>query len=180
MKGIGALSCIVFTILCAVAGSSTGFALRGVDWKFYGGVPIDGLNLCFYDANGVVREPGDHVRVWTKCLPQEALDRIDSEKTSEAAAQKIAKYYVPPYAIVEDIDIDQLLGVVVYEAKANIAYVQSKTSIFYELNCSERMQRELSVNLATGYSSHTARGWQYVSPEGNVVTLLKILCPSGN
>jgi hypothetical protein len=63
---LGALAFILF----AVAGIPIGFTQASVDWKLYGGASIDGASFCFYDANGVVQEPGNQIRVWTKCLPE--------------------------------------------------------------------------------------------------------------
>ena len=53
-----------------------GFTQAGVDWKYYGAASVDGLSMCFYDANGVVQEPGNQIRVWTKCLPQEGINSV--------------------------------------------------------------------------------------------------------
>jgi hypothetical protein len=77
------------SILFTVTGAAIGFTQAGIDWKFYGGASLDGASLCFYDAIGVVREPGNQVRVWTKCLPQETLDQDNPAKMTEDAAQKI-------------------------------------------------------------------------------------------
>ena len=177
----GALAFILFT----VAGVPIGFTQAGVDWKFYGGASVDGASLCFYDANGVVQEPGNQIRVWTKCLPQEALDHVDLEKDFagkllENAAQKMLRGYVAPIVAVGEMKFDQMPAVVGYEEIADVDYVKPQSRIFYEIGCSERMIRELSIHIeARGKvgSFDTPRDWQHVAPETNRATLLKILCP---
>lgn len=185
MKGIQAPAFIL--IASFIADLPAAFAEVSVDWKYYGGFPIEGdsLSLCFYDANGVVQDPEHRVKVWIKCLPESALNRIDIQKDfggqiAKNAAQKIADYYVPPIAMVEEIDFDHMIGIAAYEEIANIGHLQPQARIFYELNCSERMLRELSINVqakSESGSSDVPRDWKYVPPEGNAARLLKILCP---
>jgi hypothetical protein len=157
-----------------------------VDWKFYGGAPVDGdHSLCFYDAKGIVQGLQGHIRVWTKCLPQTAMDSIDIKKDFagqilENTAQKVAHYYVPPIAALEAVDVDQAMTITQYEETADISNIQPRASIFYELNCPERMMRELSIYVqASGKSGSRDKpsDWRYVPPEGNGARLLKILCP---
>src|SRR5260221_9204975 len=86
-----------------------------VDWKMYG-TAFDGGGVCFYDAKGVARTPDEHIRVWTKCLSQKDLDSVDikselGKKIIENAARKVIDSYVPPIALVEDINFDQAMEV---------------------------------------------------------------------
>jgi hypothetical protein len=66
---------------------------------------------------------------------------------SEGTARKVGSYYVPPIAAVETINVDQSMTITQYEVTADIDNIQPQAQIFYELNCSERMTRELSMNL---------------------------------
>ena len=64
--------------LVAAAGAIAAALIRpvhaaDVDWKMYGATGAPNANICFYDANGVVKL-SDHVRFWTKCLIQRELD----------------------------------------------------------------------------------------------------------
>src|SRR5262245_9935589 len=81
--------------------------------------------------------------------------------------------YIPPIALVEDATYDQAVTVIQYEETAN-------SRIFYELNCSERMLRELSMyvraNGKEGFKNKPS-DWKYVAPETNGARLLTILCP---
>jgi hypothetical protein len=170
---------LAFTLF-TVAGVPIGFTQAGVDWKFYGGASVDGLSMCFYDANAVVQEPGNQLQVWTKCLPQEALDQDNPVKMAEDLVQKIQDGYVPPIVVVGKVKSDQIPDIVSYEEIANVDDVKPQSRIFYEIGCSEGMIRELSIYIeAKGkvVSSDTPREWQHVAPETNAATLLKILCP---
>ena len=172
------MASILFTVMCVPAGMAQTLS---VDWKFYGGAPIDGDTLCFYEAKGVLQRPDGHLRVWTKCLLLKELDNINFEsdlgkKVIENSARKVYKYYIPPVNIVQDIDFNQMLAIVRYEETANISYIQSRAQIFYELNCSERMLQELSIDILGSAPRNKASEWGFVPPEGNAARLLKILC----
>src|SRR6266436_3955817 len=169
MKRVGTLASILFTVMYAPAGMAQTLS---VDWKYYGGAPIDGDTLCFYEAKGVILRPDGHVRVWTECLLLKELDSIDiksdlGKKIMENTVQKVGHYYVPPIAVVEDIDVNQSAVITQYEETANISYLQPRAQILYELNCSERMLQELSIDIRGSGSSNKPRDWKFVPPKGN-------------
>jgi hypothetical protein len=158
-----------------------------VDWKMYGTASVGGDTVCFYEAMGISRTADRHLRVWTKCLLQKDLDGVDlksdlGRKIAESTARKMLlgrPVYVPPIATVEDADFDQALVVTQYEQTANFSNIQPYAQIFYELNCSERMRRELSIHIRSNGKedfSDKPSDWRYVPPEGSAATLLKILC----
>jgi hypothetical protein len=137
-------------LLFTVAGVPIGFTQAGIDWKFYGGASVDGASLCFYDAIGVVQEPGNQIRVWTKCLPQEAVEGLPLKKDLvENAVQKIRDGYVPPIVVTGDMKFDQVPDIVGYEEIANLGDIQPQSRMFYEIGCSEWMIRELSIDIET-------------------------------
>jgi hypothetical protein len=184
MKRILALTYIIFIS----ANTSVCFAeASDVDWKFYGGAPTDdGHTLCFYDANGVVREPAGQIRVWIKCLLQKEADAINIKKSFDGrildgAARKVARYYVPPIAKVETLNSDQAMSITTYEETADISDIQPRAQIFYELNCPEKMERELSISILNN-GKHGDRDkpseWKYIPPEGNAARLLRLICPA--
>jgi hypothetical protein len=156
-----------------------------VDWKMYGTASIDGGVVCFYESKGVIAQSASTLRVWTKCLLQKDLDSVDfdddlGKKIVDSSARKVIKGYMPPIAVVEDMDLDQAIGVIQAEEIANLSNIHPSGRLFYELNCSERMMRRLSTyvrdfNGKEGFS-HEPSGWEYVPPEGNGARLLKILC----
>jgi hypothetical protein len=77
---IDILACILF------AGSASAEPVQqlNVDWKLYGAASVNGKTLCFYQPDG-------HARVWTKCIPQTALEAAfendPDKKITEATAQ---------------------------------------------------------------------------------------------
>jgi len=157
-----------------------------VDWKMYGIASVEGGSVCFYDANGVTRTPAKYVRVWTKCLLQKDLDSVDIKRDFdgrilEKAARKWVSQYVPPIAIVEDLNSEQAIDVIRYEETVKVSDIQPHARFFYELNCPERMIRNLSTyvraNGKEGFNEKPSN-WQHVPPEGTGATLLKILCPT--
>jgi hypothetical protein len=73
-----------------------------------------------------------------------------------------------------------MVGIVTAEQTANIAHIQPSAQIYYEINCTDRMLRELSITVRTSGGAtegkHTPSNWRDVPPEGNAATLLKLLC----
>ena len=177
MKSIGAIAIVLFAIVVPREGVAQAL---GVDWKLYGGDTTGGVSLCFYDAHSVVRGPEDHIRVWVKCLSQKDMEAIDlSESSVEKSAKRLAGGYVPPIVVAGKMDSDQTVAITSYEEVANTGRAKPLASIFYELSCSERRLRELSIHVhAKGKSgsSDKPRDWKYILPEGNAANLLKILC----
>ena len=170
--------CMLFGVIAGAACLAQGLS---VDWKFYGGAKLgddasgaklgdDGKGICFYDAKGIVAQKADgHIRVWTKCLLQKDLDGIDPKtalggKIIESAAEHMAH---------------QSVTIVMYEQTANIGNLRPQSSILYELNCSDQMLRELSIDLQINGKSgsvHKPRDWSYIPPESNAARLAKLLC----
>jgi hypothetical protein len=156
-----------------------------VDWKVYGFASVAASEVCFYDEKGVARMADGHLRVWTKCVAQQQMDALDIQrdfdgKILETTARKVASYYVPPIAAVEDINFNQALVITQYEMIANISYIKPHSTIFYELNCPQKMMRELSISiLVNGQSGFVdkPRPWKFVPPEGNGASLVKLVCP---
>ena len=186
MKRIGALA---FVITVGVGALSALAQAPSVDWKVYGGVKLDGNadGTCFYDAKSVGMQSGGLIQVWTKCLLDKEIDDFDEttdigKKAVANAAHKMVHIYVPPYAAIADnVDYNKTMEITLAEEIADLSYIQPRASIFYELNCSDRMLRELSISVQTSdkkSSSDTPGNWRDVSPEGNAANLLKILCPS--
>ena len=152
-----------------------------VDWKLYG---APGGTVCFYEADGVTRTADRHVGVWTKCLPQTEIDNVDfnappNDRIVNNVTRKVRDKYVPPIALVQDLDHGQIVIVITYEEIANLSPIRPNVGIYYELNCSERMVRRLTtyvrVNGREGFDEEPS-DWEDVEPEGNVAMLLKLLC----
>lgn len=164
--------------------ASAGYA-ADVDWKLYGSASLAGPSFCFYDAKSAARLPDGHIRVWTKCLAQQDLDALDittelGKQIVDDAVKKLNAGYIPPIIVIGKMDIKQLSQVLAYEETANFGAIEPQAQLFDELNCSERMMRNLSGIIQTNGQSvfkNTPSNWESVPPEGNGATLLKILCP---
>jgi hypothetical protein len=159
----------VLTLLATLASAQT----ANVDWKYFGRAVVSGKTgkielTCFYDANSTDHPTSGHVRVWTKCMDEKDIRNIDDKsdlgkKIIEATAQKVAHYYVPPYTVIDDVSFDSMLTLVGSETVADLGYIQPFSRIFYELNCPEKMYRELSISMLSG-SKDTPSNWQYTPP----------------
>jgi hypothetical protein len=182
--GSGTAMRLIFTIagLLALVGIGSAQALD-VDWKAYGFASVDGDSVCFYDARGIVRRSDGHIRVWTKCLLVKDMDSIDRDLNKQLvdnAARKLIDKYVPPIARVDErIGHNASLNIMMYEEIANFGNIEPVAKFFKEINCSEGMIRELSIEVRIngeyGYDNKPT-DWQYVSPESNGARLLKIHC----
>jgi hypothetical protein len=97
------------------------------------------------------------------------------------AAQKYLQHYVPPIVKLENMGTDQRIDAIQYEVTADIGDIQPQATILYELNCSQKMARELSTDIVVN-GKHGFRDkpsdWMYTPPEGNGTRLLQMLCPS--
>jgi len=158
-----------------------------VDWKLYGGASVAGPSFCFYDAKTVTRiATSGYIRVWTKCLAQKDLDGVNmndevGKKIADNAADRIAAGYVPPIIVIGEMEFQQIPEIVGYEEIANVvSAIEPQSLIFEEMNCAERMMRNLSIRLNVNGQralNKTPGEWDYVPPEGNGAMLLKLLCP---
>src|SRR5262249_13160178 len=94
-----------------------------------------------------------------------------NRRITENSAQKVARYYVPPIAIVDErIDFDRSMDVTVLEEIANLGNIQPVAKVFYEINCSESMLQELSISFRSNGkngSRNKPGGWKYIPPESN-------------
>jgi hypothetical protein len=173
-------------MLVALAAATSVAQAADVDWKMYGFATVrEEGEVCFYDAKGVARAADGNVRVWTKCLSRKEIDNIDIEhdfggQILKNTAQKMLHSYLPPFAHVKELNFDQIMVFAQYEETANISHIQPATRIFYELNCSQKMLRELSIELSVNGQygfRNTPAEWKYISPQTNGTSLQKILCP---
>jgi lipoprotein-anchoring transpeptidase ErfK/SrfK len=156
-----------------------------VDWKLYGTADAD--ELCFYDAPGVVQTPDGNVRVGTKCLLQKDIVAIDPKqelgnKIVAEAAKKLKSGYVPPILVGAETDYEQTATTIAYEQAADISGIAPHSSIFYELDCTQKMIRELNTSMSVNgqQDSSSKPNGKFVPPEENGKWLLKLLCPQPN
>jgi hypothetical protein len=176
----------VASALVIVAYRSAGQARAlGPDWKFYGGVSSpNGQSWCFYDARNIAREPGGLMQVAAKCLPQTAMDDIDIKTDFGGAiarnvAQKRRIHYMPPYAMAEPLDRAQAIDIARLEEIADIADIEPRVRISYELDCPKHQARLLSLHIQANGKVRTIDkpgDWKAISPRENSIRLSRILC----
>jgi hypothetical protein len=155
---------VVITLFATFASAQT----TNVDWKYYGRAVVSGKTgkielTCFYDASSIDHPTSGHVRVWTKCIDEKDMSNFDynsdlGKKIIKATAQKMEDYYVPPYALIDDVSVDVMLILVGSEQIANLSYIQPVSRMFYELNCPEKMYRELNISMLMVARTHQAFG----------------------
>jgi hypothetical protein len=164
---------VAFTLLLLTSGLDAQAA--DVDWKVYGFATVEVASVCFYDARSVVSLPGR----------QQDIDRVDIKhdfggKIVENAARKVVNHYIPPIAAVEEsIDFDKAITIGGYEEVANIADIEPHATMLYELDCSQRMMRQLSISMwlkGQFTSDATPGAWEFNPPESNGTRLMRILC----
>lgn len=164
-------------IVCCVSARAA-----NVDWKLYGGVSLtpNGNGYCFYDEKSIAKN-SEGVRAWTKCLAQSDLDSVGPtaryyRSVVDMSANRIAHFYMPPMSRIERMNSDQLMTAITYESIADVGDITPNAQIFYEIDCSKRMMRELSTAIGS-ISRDTPLNWKYVPPEGNGANLIALLCP---
>jgi hypothetical protein len=175
------------SVLAVLAGTSACLAqVLNVDWKLFGTAPGPTETMCFYDAKSLAKEPDSKVRVWAKCISKKAMDDIDTESPLgksiiHAAAERVAHYYVPPIALVQNVSQEDSVGIASYEASADLAGIQPEATVLYEIDCERGMARNLSVSInkngQTGFNDHPGT-WFYTSPASSGAALQKIVCSS--
>jgi len=169
-----------------VAYPATGQAREpAADWKFYGGVSsANGQSWCFYDARSVGRGPGAIVRVAAKCLPQDDMDDVDIKtEFGGAIARNVARkrraHYMPPYAMAETMDRSQAADIARLEEIADIANIEPRVRITYELDCARHLARQLNLYVQVNGRVRAVdkpTEWKAISPRENSVRLSRILC----
>lgn len=172
--------------MASIACDPSGLArVASPDWKFYGGVSSpNGESWCFYDAGSVARGSEGNLQVTAKCLPRADMDSINvasdfDGEIARQAARKRRDHYKPPYALAETMDANQTADVVRSEAIADIADIEPRVKISFELDCTQSHVRELSFYVqVNGKVRSVTRPseWKDISPEANSVRLFRILC----
>jgi len=174
------------SLLAALLAATTFAFAQDVDWKLYGWADVGVISACFFDAKSVTQTNDGHVRVRTECLPQNDLDKVDKKsdrdrKVTDRSAEKIVKGYVPPVIVIGRFEFDKITGVTAYEETADLGDISPNARMLTEFNCSDKMQRTLSVwTKINGEMADDKKpgAWEYVSPETNEAYLQRILCPS--
>ena len=90
------------------------------------------------------------------------------------------KGYVPPIIVIGRFEFDKRTGVTAYEEIANLGDISPNGRILTEFNCSQKMQRRLSIHTKINpreENDNKLGTWEYVAPETNEAYLQRIICP---
>jgi hypothetical protein len=180
----------VSALLLALAHLSGTYAQSSdASWKMYGAADLGkmggGAQRLFFDTASVVQRDGEHVEVWTKTLSQKALDRAETggssiqKKIIDRAVQEKIGGYRPPLSKVIELDDDTTTQIILDEAAADLGGLEPTMRILYELDCPNRLLRELSLHLFLDgklQTKDTPSEWKHVPPETPGANLLKLLC----
>ena len=164
----------VSIVLLSGAGSS--------DWKYWGASgDATGKFQNFFEKNGIERLPGGHIKVWTKALDWNAVEKHKpSPIEMHQAVDRIGHYYFPELAKAQTLSKDQMMDSVLLEAVANGGSILPRLQTLFEIDCVGKMSRPLSIisnNNGRIQSSDKEGEWMHTAPDSSFSILAKILCP---
>lgn len=164
------------TALLAFAGLS--HADGTADWKLYAFSATKPQTAMFYLSSEIVRTPG-HVQVWMKALDIKKLNGFNDAKSPALEKTKtlLRNDYAPPLGTVTTLTKDRVIMITAYEQLADLGTITPSLKILYEIDCSQRLTRVLSVSTPT-VSSDVSLGWEHIPPETTLETLSKLTCKS--
>lgn len=180
----------LLAVLALTCASGADAQSGDADWQMYGGVTLSkemgGEQRSFFDAAGVVRRSDGHIEVWTKSLSVKDMDRVQGKpgdlrtKIINRVLDKQTHGYLPPFSVATSPnDKNSHLQTSMDEVTADMADIEPSARIMYELDCSNRLLRELSIQLThNGKSQYVEKpaDWKHVPPETSGFMLLKLLC----
>jgi hypothetical protein len=165
--------------------------MHSSDWKFYSTSGADGTitsNLMVFYSNSEIRRlAAGHIQVWTKGLPADEVTAAFNSitKDSEFAGRVVKKldsaHYKPPYGRVRKLTDDLVMDITAWEEVANDDTIAPRMRVLFEIDCPNRMSRELSIWLminGKAQSDEKPSRWQHIAPETNDGVLATLLCPS--
>ncbi len=144
---------LILTTICLILGFSCMDA-SGADWKFIGGSFIKNKHvITYYDADSVDYLSNGNIRAWNKGVDFSEVERITSKKdVIEKSAKKLLVGYYPPYVLLKSIaktGFDRYVDIISWEEAANHPEIKPKVRIYHEINCTEKMIRNLSIIVYT-------------------------------
>jgi hypothetical protein len=168
----------MFTAAALLVVAGLTHADDALDWKMYAFSASD--DAMFYLSSDIERK-GDHVQVWVKALAVKKLNTVapgpgaDTKTLVDSVARLVAQKYEPPMATVSKVPPDQFLMIMTYEQMADAGLVDPSLKILYEIDCSKKLSRTLSVITPT-QSLNATLPWEHVPPESTLATLTKLTC----
>ena len=171
----------MFTVagLIAITSTTVAFASGPPNWKVYGLAKFPTEVVLFYLNSEITRTPG-HVQVWMKALDSKKLDSInkfDKSRVMNKALKLVASYYVPPLALVEDLDVDHAMIAIRNEQIADVGAIRPTLRVLYEIDCLQKLTRTLSIiGMKPSRFDNLVGNWEHIPPESTIETLSKLTC----
>jgi hypothetical protein len=147
------------------------------DWKVYGFTSTKPQAVMFYLNSEIVRTP-EHVQVWTKSLDTKKLEGFFNDVKSPAFDKTVTLWrngYTPPLGTVFPLSKERAAMITSYEQLADLATITPSLRILYEIDCSQKLTRVLSV-ITPAESLDMVRHWEHIPPESTIETLSKLTC----
>jgi len=137
----------------------------------------------FFAMGDVERLPNGNLQVWTKGLSVEqvnsAVDRAAKSKDDRGRMVWATIVAEPAISQVKHLNQDELFNAAIEEDVANHSDLQPVTRVLYEVDCSNKLMRALSVyarkNGKSEVSNHPGE-WMHIPPETNAANLHALLC----
>lgn len=178
---------VAITIVVAVSPASMLLADQPKhDWKYLGSTGNENdLTHFFFLPSEAQKLADNHLQVWTKQIGDKKLESAYSSISKhkdlvEQAATKVAAYYIPPVAVNENLTTDRITDIIAFEVIADSQLVRPDITILYELDCSGRQYRELSIaRIKKNDEVDTWEGpaaWKHAAPDTVIDELFLLEC----
>jgi hypothetical protein len=141
----------------------------------------------FFDADSLILEGSDIVRVWSKAIKFEELRKMLDKNRDILLARAEARLnngYVPPSYTGsnkgKNINVEVIKKSVVIEEIANYIGLKTYVITLDEINCKTRMMRTISTTIydkdGTPFTDNKIEQYHYIIPDGHNDHLRKIVC----
>jgi hypothetical protein len=171
-------------IVLALSAAASLAHADGADWRFYGVTKMDDRDVgLFYSNQDIRRLDNGNIKFWVKGLSQSELDkRVRDPDFSKGpgidrAKKRVLNGYSPRFAVENNFTQDELVAVAALEEIANEAQIEPTMRVLFELNCGERVVRQLSAG-GKGWSDDVPGVWKQVAPETTAAVLMAWVCPA--
>jgi hypothetical protein len=153
----------------------------GPNWKLLSHESFMEPVVCFYQASDVFRAANGHVNVWTKCLSDADIDAafFGHSLTNFSSARTADMNDDVSTARIEVLDGSAALRTIVDEELANSGTIKPIATVLLEIDCIQRMSRQLTVILALDgevRSADAPQDWLHIPVEGETASLFHLFC----
>jgi len=97
--------------------------------------------------------------------------KLTAEQARDAAKKNV-QGYVPPIVVIGRVEFSKIVEIVSVEEIADLGTIEPQSQMFIEMNCTERMDRQLSTTLHIDGQIHfddKPSEWRYVPPDATLI-----------